>query len=197
MPDNRVNPSEQETQPTGRQARGRRGPGDRLIRVEADLAQRFHGASPLAAECMLNLSRTGDLIDGLVEDIVRVHGLTLATSHVLAIIDSAGRPLSPHSLSRRLVVSRASVTGLLDALEKRSLIRRRPHPEDRRMLLIELTDEARTVLAAFRPVLHQEELRVMACLSEREQKQLLRLVGRVQVSLGELHRGVDSKESSA
>jgi DNA-binding MarR family transcriptional regulator len=140
---------------------------------------------------MLNLSRTGDRVNGLIQDIVREHGLTLATSHILAIIDSAGRPLSPHTLSRQLVVSRASVTGLLDALEKRSLIRRRPHPEDRRMLLIELTEEARTVLAAFRPLIHQEELRLMSCLSEREQRQLLRLLGRVQARLDELDRLTD------
>lgn len=196
MPNNAVNPPLGQV-PAERKASGRRrGPADPLIRVEADLPERFPGASPLAAECMLNLSRTGDRVNGLIQDIVREHGLTLATSHVLAIIDSAGRPLSPHALSRQLVVSRASVTGLLDALEKRTLIRRRPHPKDRRMLLIELTEEARTVLSAFRPLIHQVELSVMSCLSEREQKQLLRLLSRLQARLDGLRQGSDGQESS-
>jgi DNA-binding MarR family transcriptional regulator len=47
--------------------------------------------------------------------------------------------ISPASIAQRLGISRAVVTGLLDRLEERGLIRREPDPDDRRRLRIVLT----------------------------------------------------------
>lgn len=47
---------------------------------------------------------------------------------------------SPAALARRLGISRAVVTGLLDRLEERGMIRREPDPGDRRRLRIVMTD---------------------------------------------------------
>lgn len=46
---------------------------------------------------------------------------------------------SPASIAQRLGISRAVVTGLLDRLEERGLIRREPDPGDRRRLRIVMT----------------------------------------------------------
>lgn len=46
---------------------------------------------------------------------------------------------SPASIAQRLGISRAVVTGLLDRLEERGLIRREPDPADRRRLRIVMT----------------------------------------------------------
>ena len=46
---------------------------------------------------------------------------------------------NPKSLATRLDLESSSMTGLLDRLEKRSLIERRPDPNDRRGILIFLT----------------------------------------------------------
>lgn len=47
--------------------------------------------------------------------------------------------VSPASIAQRLGISRAVVTGLLDRLEERGLIRREPDPADRRRLRIVMT----------------------------------------------------------
>ena len=47
--------------------------------------------------------------------------------------------VSPASIAQRLGISRAVVTGLLDRLEERGLIRREPDPGDRRRLRIVMT----------------------------------------------------------
>lgn len=57
--------------------------------------------------------------------------------------------VSPAALAQRLGISRAVVTGLLDRLEERGLIRREPDPGDRRRLRIVMTtagEEASTRL---------------------------------------------------
>lgn len=45
-----------------------------------------------------------------------------------------------HHLGQRLQLTSATLTGILDRLEKMDLIERRPHPEDRRAILVCLTE---------------------------------------------------------
>ena len=47
--------------------------------------------------------------------------------------------LTPSELAERCEVTRGTITGLLDGLERSGLIERKNHPEDRRMLTIQLT----------------------------------------------------------
>lgn len=54
--------------------------------------------------------------------------------------------LSPTQLFKGLMLSSAGITSRLDRLEKRGLVRRERHPNDRRGVLVELTDEGRSVL---------------------------------------------------
>ena len=44
------------------------------------------------------------------------------------------------SISDELGVTRRNVTALVDALEEEGLVRRKPHPTDRRATVIEMTD---------------------------------------------------------
>ncbi len=46
-----------------------------------------------------------------------------------------------HNLCRKLQITSATMTGILDRLEKMSLIKRQPHPEDRRAILVCLTGQ--------------------------------------------------------
>jgi MarR family transcriptional regulator, organic hydroperoxide resistance regulator len=73
---------------------------------------------------------------------------------VLAVVEGAGEPLEPSVIAERLVVTTGSMTSLLDNLENRGLVRRRPHPSDRRKLLIDITPEAQTIVDEFLPANH-------------------------------------------
>ena len=51
------------------------------------------------------------------------------------------------------------------------------------MLLIELTDAGRKVARDFRPIVHRHEKGWLGALSEKEQRQLIDLLHRVQATL--------------
>ena len=53
-------------------------------------------------------------------------------------------------LSDRLHIAPRSTTEVVDALESRDLVQRRPDPDDRRATLVELTEHGASVLAAIR-----------------------------------------------
>lgn len=100
---------------------------------------------------------------------------------ILAVVEGAGEPLEPSVIAQRLLITTGSVTSLLDNLEKRDLIRRLPHPQDRRKLLVDITPAAQAIVDELLPSLHARERDVMsAALSKSEQRELLRLIAKLQ-----------------
>ena len=159
------------------------------IRVEADHARRFPGADKLATECVVNLIRTESLVAAELNSRLRRFGLTGSTFNVLMILDRAPEPLSPHQLGERLLVTRGTVTGLLDTLQRQALLRRVPHPDDRRMLLIELTERGRSVLRRSRRTHFPAQTDMLSVLSDSEKETLVRLLGKLQAHMDRRGRG--------
>lgn len=153
------------------------------IKIAPDFAERYPGASPKATETAMNIVRTADLIIKNVGELVEPFGLSPSSGLVLGILADAEGPLPPNQIAEKLIISRATVTGLLDSLEKRGYVRRLPHASDRRMLLIELTETGRQVAQEFRQVVHQNEYHWQTDFTEQEQEQLIGLLHRLQASL--------------
>lgn len=153
------------------------------IRVSADFAVEYPGASASATECAMNLVRTGDLVLGRVAAALQPLDVSPAGGLVLGLLKDAAQPCSPHYISERLIVSRATVTGLLDTLAKRGLVRREPHPNDRRMVMVHLTKAGSRTADRVRRVVHRAEAEWMVSLNEHERAHLTELLGKVQLHL--------------
>jgi MarR family transcriptional regulator, organic hydroperoxide resistance regulator len=65
--------------------------------------------------------------------------LSPAQCHVLHLIEP-GRPVPMGRLAETLACDASNVTGLVDRLESRGLVRRRPSSEDRRVKVLDLTE---------------------------------------------------------
>jgi DNA-binding MarR family transcriptional regulator len=96
------------------------------------------------------------------------------------MLADAGKPLPPNEISGRLIVGRSTVTGLVDSLERRGLVRRHGHPGDRRMLLVEITPQGRRAANRLRRLVHNHQREWLASLTGREQETLIGLLGRIQ-----------------
>ena len=156
------------------------------IRVGADFEEEFPGASASAAEVAANLVHTATmLLDELNRHRASVTSLSPSASQVLAVIDGAGEPLAGSDIARRLLVSTASMTSLVDTLERRGLVRRVPHDSDRRKVLVDITPEGTRMVDAILPVVHAASREVVAPLSERERSTLVTLLGKLQRRLEE------------
>lgn len=73
-------------------------------------------------------------------------GLTVMKTHLLWEVHQNG-PCPQQRLAEALSVSARHVTALVDALESEDFARRRPHPHDRRAVLVELTDKGMAIIA--------------------------------------------------
>src|SRR5579864_4566271 len=150
------------------------------IRVAADFAKAYPHASASATECAMNIARTGDLVLSRVTSALQPLDVSPAGGLVLGILKDAGRPCPPNYISDRLIVSRATVTGVLDTLVKRGLVRREPHPTDRRMVLVHLTNAGSRMADKVRRTVHHAEAEWMGGLAEDERAQLTELLGKLQ-----------------
>jgi len=153
------------------------------VQLPSNFEERYPNSSAKATECAMNLAYTADLLVKRISGLLQPFDLSPASGLVLSILADSESPLSPHKIADRLIISRATVTGLIDSLERRGYVRRLPHQSDRRMLLIELTDTGRQVAHAFRPIVHQHQKVWLEALNEKEQQQLIDSLQRVQATL--------------
>lgn len=153
------------------------------VKVATDFEKRYPDSSAKATECAMNLVLTAELLEKRIASLIQPFNLSPATGLVLSILADSETPLSPNAIADRLIISRASVTSLLDSLEKRGFVKRQPHLSDRRMLLVELTDSGRQVANQFRPIVHQHQKVWLKALNKKEQEQLIQMLHRLQASL--------------
>jgi DNA-binding MarR family transcriptional regulator len=104
----------------------------------------------------------------------------------LAVIEGAGELLPSHVIADRLLVSTASMTSLLDTLERRGFAARRPHPNDRRKILVEITNYGRRVVDQMLPVVHAAATEAFAALTEAERQVMIDVLTRVRGQVSEM-----------
>jgi DNA-binding MarR family transcriptional regulator len=101
----------------------------------------------------------------------------IAPSHFRAL-----RVLARHGsmrltdLSDHLHIAPRSTTEVVDALESRGLVERRPDPGDRRATLVEVTGHGTSVLGAIRAARGTEAERVFGRLSQTDRAHLARIL---------------------
>jgi DNA-binding MarR family transcriptional regulator len=100
----------------------------------------------------------------------------ITPSHVRALRVVGHGPQRMSELSGRLHIAARSATEVVDALESRDLVRRRPDPGDRRATLVELTEHGASVLEAIRAARGMEAERTFDRLSSTDRAQLARIL---------------------
>ena len=95
------------------------------------------------------------------------------------------RTLSRHGtmrlseLSERLQIAPRTATEVVDALESRDLVRRRPDLGDRRATLVEVTEHGTGILAEIRAARGPEAGRVFGRLTPADRAELARILGQL------------------
>lgn len=85
-------------------------------------------------------------------------------------------PLSGGELARAVSVSQATVTGIVDRLERRALVTRSRDSKDRRRVVIDLTETGREAAASSPPPLHERFVLRLAERSEEEREEIDRVL---------------------
>jgi DNA-binding MarR family transcriptional regulator len=93
--------------------------------------------------------RSYQLLNDQVNLVMRSHGLTFARYEVLAWLATDPKPsLTLSWISRTLRIPPATVTNIIDHLEREKLIRRKPDPNDARTTMAVITEGGRQLADA-------------------------------------------------
>jgi DNA-binding MarR family transcriptional regulator len=139
--------------------------------------------SASANECIVGIVRAGEAFVALANRALSGYQLSPAARQALAVLDGAGEPLSPTEIARRLIVTTASVTSLLDTLERRGLVERRPYPADRRRLLVAITPTAQAMVRQYVPEVVALQGAVMSGIGEEDRQQLIAVLTRIREAI--------------
>jgi DNA-binding MarR family transcriptional regulator len=160
-----------------------------------EAAKEFPELDPSAAEAFLHLLRTSDEAFGVTERNLIKHNISqgrfcvlmlllrsvdLRTAKLTAANECLAGPRTPAELADAAGVTRATMTGLVDTLERDGFVKREPDTVDRRMMSVRLTAKGEKFLRDFLPGHFKATGAIMSTLSERERKTLVRLLGKVQ-----------------
>jgi DNA-binding MarR family transcriptional regulator len=111
------------------------------------------------------------------------YGLSDGKLVILILLRHApNNTLTPSELAERCEVTRGTITGLLDGLERSGLIARKNHPEDRRMLTIQLTEQGLAFIDEIMPRHFRRfgEMIQRANLSKEEEQQFMAILKKIQ-----------------
>jgi len=148
-----------------------------------EASARVPGADASICEVFLNILHTGDVASRSEGEFLARHGLNQARLIVLVLLDNAENgSLRSSELAEHAKVSRATVTGLLDTMEKAGLIGRAPDPHDRRASNVKITARGKTLLHKVQPQLMTWSQGILSALSLTERNQLVKLLRKTQLA---------------
>jgi len=114
------------------------------------------GINSLRYNALLQLLRTADSILDASRTFFAPWDLSPSQFNVLNLLYGIPEGLSQTDVGRQLIVHRSNVTGLVDRLEKRGLVRRRELAGDRRVYQVVLTAEGSRVMEEVLPLYHRK-----------------------------------------
>ena len=131
------------------------------------------------------LSRVAREIEARLEPVYRDHGLEPGWHDVLATLRRQGPPyqLRPSDFTGSLMLTSSGTTKRLDRLERAGLVERAPDPDDRRGVIITLTEAGHELIDRVTEAHMANEHRLLEGLSAREREQLAGLLRKLGLSL--------------
>ncbi len=128
----------------------------------------------IALSTYVKLMRSVESITARIHKHLASAGLTLSQFAVLEALYHLG-PLYQREIGQKLLRSSGNITMVIDNLEKRGYVRRERKKEDRRFMMVRLTDEGFELISNVFPPHAAVIAREMSVLSTREQETLAQL----------------------
>ena len=158
-------------------------PFDPIVRAAELWHERIGPSTTMAA--VTSIMRVQQILQSAVDGALRPHGLTFARYEALVLLVFSRRGSLPmRVMGERLQLHPTSVTNIVDRLEADGLVKRTPHPTDRRTTLAEITDLGRDQMKAATSAVTAIDFGLRG-LTDRQTATLTELLARVRKAAGD------------
>ena len=155
---------------------------DAITERERQVAERvgeLHDVDFTAMNAVSNIYRVAGAVRNHMErDVLGPDGLSWTGFTALYVLWVWG-PQEARHLAEECGVTKGTLTGVVTTLEGKGLITRSSHPDDGRLVMVELSSRGRSMITRLFPLFNKHEALVVSALSETEQTQLARLLRNV------------------
>jgi DNA-binding MarR family transcriptional regulator len=156
-----------------------------LVRAEHDVQARLSDVGIddqidfVAMAAVANVFRVASAARGRLErTVLAPAGLSFTAFTVLWVLWVWGE-LEPRVLATEAGITKGTLTGVVSTLERRDLVERRPHPVDRRQVLVACTPDGHALMGSLFTRFNVEEARLSSGLDDGEARHLAHLLRRV------------------
>lgn len=158
-------------------------PFDPIARAGELWEKHIGPAKTMAA--VTSVMRVQQILQSAVDTALKPHGLTFARYEALILLYFSSRGSLPmRVMGERLQLHPTSVTNIVDRLEADGLVKRIPHPTDRRTTLVEITPAGRAMREQATESVTAVDFGLNG-LTERQTEQLSELLARVRKAAGD------------
>jgi len=155
--------------------------------LQRELKKKYPFESP-EQEAALNILRTNDQFQNRFGRLFREYNLTSSQYNVLRILRGEGKPIPCSEIAERMIQVVPAMTGLIDRLEKQKLVCRERCTDDRRVVYIDITKKARSLLKRMDGPVNELQKQMLGHLARSELKELSRLLEKARTS----RQGIES-----
>lgn len=143
----------------------------------AQLAKQYPELDIASVEaCLTFLDTTAEVYQAFDTHFARYNLSMGKFTLLIQLFVASEKGLTPSEFAERSGVTRATITGLLDGLERDDLVKRQPYPEDRRKLTIVMTDKGREFISKMLPDHFCRTTNMMSNLNATEKKTFIKLL---------------------
>ncbi|MEO7119316.1 MAG: MarR family transcriptional regulator [Candidatus Limnocylindrales bacterium] len=113
----------------------------------------------------------------IIRHAIRSH-VSMTHHQVLMVLDAEG-PLPMHRVAESLTCSMPNVSGIIDRMIDRGLVERERDDNDRRVVMVTITQAGRLALEETDSMRQKHFQRILSAMSERDQRLCLRAIRRM------------------
>lgn len=151
---------------------------DGLFDTPSELPDTLPSVSSVDDRILRSLRRISRAIELHSKQLKSTHRLTAPQLICMRELREA-RFLTPSELAHAVSLSQATITGILDRLERRELVQRTRNPADKRRVIVELTEAGLAAVEAAPLPLHARFAKRLAALPADEQAQIEHVLGKI------------------
>ena len=153
--------------------------------AEAERQWRIHWSESQTMAAATSLMRAQQIVLAAVDEALRPFGLTFARWEALVLLTFTKNGTLPlGKMGPRLMIHPTSVTNIVDRLERDGLVRRQPHPDDRRTTLATITAAGRRLAAEATQAVEKARFGLGA-LSQTQLNNLTKIIRTIRADAGD------------
>jgi DNA-binding MarR family transcriptional regulator len=160
---------------------------EELTQAERDITQRL-GDQPFdftAMAAVSNIYRAATTIRNHMENqVLAAYDISWAAFTVMWVLWIWGQQ-ETRAIAAETGSTKGALTGVLKTLERRGFVSRFGHPDDGRLVLVQLSEKGETVIRELFPRFNRQESAVVSGLTPEEQQELAHLLRKVTAQVRE------------